>query len=60
MFVGRKSYSKRAIHDSSKKKHQIYTLKQNKVALNEDDNEEFKRYICKNKINTLAHGHYKI
>lgn len=42
------------------KRHQIYTLKQNKVALNENDKEEFKRYICKNKVDTLAHGHYKI
>ena len=42
------------------KKHQIYTTKQNKVALNEDDRDEFKRHICENKIDTLAHGHYKI
>ena len=39
------------------KRHQIYTLKQNKVALNEDDKEEFKICIRNNKINTLAHGH---
>lgn len=32
------------------KNHQIYTTKQNKVALNEDDKEEFKRYILENKI----------
>jgi hypothetical protein len=31
--------------------------KQNKVALNEDNRDEFKRYICGNKIDTLAHGH---
>lgn len=42
------------------KRNQIYTLKQNKVALNEDDNEEFKRYIRNNKINTLVYGHYKV
>ena len=44
------------------KKHTIYTIKQNKVALNDDDNskEEFKRYILENKIDTLAHGHHKI
>jgi hypothetical protein len=35
------------------KRHQIYTIKQNKVALNEDDKEEFKRHILENKINTL-------
>lgn len=29
-------------------------------ALYEDDREEFKRYILKNKIDTLAHGHYEI
>lgn len=34
------------------KRHQIYTLKQNKVALNKDDKEEFKQYICNNKTNT--------
>jgi hypothetical protein len=27
------------------KRHQIYIIKQNKVALNEDDKEEFKRYF---------------
>jgi hypothetical protein len=42
------------------KRHQIYTIKQNKVALNEDDKEEFKRYILENRIDTLAHGHYQI
>jgi hypothetical protein len=48
------------------KKHQIYTIKQNKVALNEDDKEEFKRYILRairleeDKVFTLAHGHYQI
>jgi hypothetical protein len=39
------------------KKHKIYTIKQNKVALNEDNRDEFKRYICENKIDTLAYGH---
>lgn len=34
------------------------SLKQNKVALNENDKEEFKRYICSSKINTLAHGYH--
>lgn len=42
------------------KKYQFYTLKQNKVALNEHDKQEFRRYICENKSDTLAHGHYKI
>jgi hypothetical protein len=42
------------------KRHQIYIIKRNKVALNEDDKEEFKRYILENKIDTLAHGHYQI
>jgi hypothetical protein len=42
------------------KKHQIYTVKQNKVALNAEDKDEFKRYICDNKIDTLAYGHYQI
>ena len=32
---------------SKNKKHQIYTIKQNKVALNEDDKEEYKRYTVK-------------
>ncbi len=41
-------------------KHQIYTIKQNKVALNEDDKEEFKRFILDNKYDTLAHGHYSL
>ena len=41
-------------------KHQICTIKQNKVALNEDNNEEYKRYILDNKYDTLAHGHYNI
>jgi hypothetical protein len=39
------------------KKHKIYTIKQNKVALSEDNRDEFKRYICENKIDTLAYGH---
>jgi hypothetical protein len=37
--------------------HQIYTIKQNKIALNED---EFKRFIGYDKVDTLAYGHYKI
>ena len=41
-------------------KRQIYTIKQNNVALNDDDKEEFKRYILDNKYDTLAHGHYMI
>jgi hypothetical protein len=39
------------------KEHKIYTIKQNKVALNEDNRDEFKKYICENKIDTLAYGH---
>ena len=37
--------------------HQLYTEKQNKVALSPFDN---KRHILKDGINTLALGHYKI
>lgn len=44
------------------KMHIIHAIKQNKVALNDDDNskEKFKRHILCNEIDTLAHGHYKI
>lgn len=44
------------------KKHELYTIKQNKVALNNEDTdgyrEEYKRYILNNNnIDTLAYGH---
>lgn len=44
------------------KQQQIYTVKQNKVALNVDNINEFKRYIVKDDkdYDTLAYGHYKI
>ena len=41
------------------KKHKIYNLKQNKVALNEGD-KKFRGCICDDKINTLAHRDHKI
>ncbi|XP_046399469.1 uncharacterized protein LOC124165964 [Ischnura elegans] len=39
------------------RKHKIFTLEMNKVALNPFDD---KRYICEDGINTLAWGHYRI
>ena len=39
------------------KRHDIYTVEQNKVALNAEDN---KIFILDDGINTLAWGHYKI
>ncbi|CAP33454.2 Protein CBG15088 [Caenorhabditis briggsae] len=47
------------------KKHEIYTMKQNKVALNNENTEEFrqeyKRYIMKNnEVDTIAYGHYSM
>ena len=43
------------------KKREIYTIKQNKVALNNEDSdeyrEEYKRYIINNNMDTLAYGH---
>lgn len=42
-------------------KHQIHTIKQNKVALNESKEQtESKRFICMDKVKTLAFGHYKL
>jgi len=42
------------------KNHEINTIKQNKIALNLEDGNEYKRYILENKIDTLAHEHYLI
>ena len=39
------------------KKHEIYTCKVNKIALNRDDD---KRITRKDGLNTLAQGHYSI
>jgi hypothetical protein len=42
-------------------KHQIYTIIQNKVALNEQKEQtESKRLICEDEVQTLAFGHYKL
>lgn len=38
-------------------KHNIYTLKQNKLALSYEDD---KRFICDNNISTFAWGHYNV
>jgi len=39
------------------KKHQLYTFRINKLALNSDDD---KRYILPDRINTLPYGHKDI
>jgi hypothetical protein len=39
------------------RKHEIYSIHQNKLALSSKDE---KRHVLENKINTLAFGHYKI
>lgn len=39
------------------KNHQIYTVNINKYALTNSDN---KRFICEDKISSLAYGHYKL
>ncbi|KAF4526571.1 hypothetical protein B566_EDAN009587 [Ephemera danica] len=38
-------------------KHQLKTIQQNKLSISGHDD---KRHICENKVNTLAHGHYRI
>lgn len=38
-------------------KHTLFTTHVNKIALSSNDD---KRFICENKINTLAWGHYEI
>ena len=38
-------------------KHEINTIETNKIALNSEDD---KRVVCKDQINTLARGHYKL
>ena len=39
------------------KKHAVQTVTVNKIALSPNDD---KRYICENKISTLAYGHYRL
>lgn len=38
-------------------KHNIYTIKSNKLSLSSSDN---KRFICQNKISTIPWGHYRL
>ena len=38
-------------------KHSIYTVNQTKISLTAQDT---KRYILKDGVNTIAHGHYRI
>lgn len=39
------------------KKHNLFSIKQNKLALSFKDE---KRYVCENSVNTLPYGHYSI
>ena len=39
------------------KNHNLFSIRQNKMALNSKDE---KRYVCNNRINTLPYGHYSI
>ena len=55
LFEGKSQLRKMTVIRS--RLHEVFTEEVNKVALSGDDD---KRYILPNRVNTLAHGHYRI
>ena len=55
LFTGEKQYRKMNVIGS--KKHEVFSLTVNKIALSSDDD---KRIICENKMDTLAYGHWRL